>query len=72
MEALDKEYSGNNDYDTIGGFVIDLLGHIPEENEHGTVSWENVEFKILSVHDKKIERLRAVVKENENNDAQEK
>ena len=50
------------DYDTIGGFVMDLLGHVPEDNEKVTVHWENVEFKVLLIHEKKIERLRAVIK----------
>jgi Mg2+/Co2+ transporter CorC len=62
MEALGKEYHGEVDYDTIGGFVMDLLGHVPEDNEKVTVHWENVEFKVLSIHEKKIERLRAVIK----------
>ena len=48
MEALGKEYHGEVDYDTIGGFVMDLLGHVPEDNEKVTVHWENVEFKVLS------------------------
>ena len=61
MEALGKEYHGEVDYDTIGGFVMDLLGHVPEDNEKVTVHWENVEFKVLSIHEKKIERLRAVI-----------
>ena len=62
MEALGKEDHGEVDYDTIGGFVMDLLGHVPEDNEKVTVHWENVEFKVLSIHEKKIERLRAVIK----------
>ncbi len=64
METLGKEYDGEEDYETIGGFVIDLLGHIPEDNERVTVKWENIEFRVLSVHDKKIERLRAVINRN--------
>ena len=50
------------DNDTIGGGVMDLLGHVPEDNEKVTAHWENVEFKVLSIHEKKIERLRAVIK----------
>lgn len=47
------------EYDTIGGFVTDLLGHIPGDGEKALLEWENVIFRILEVKDKKIVRLRA-------------
>ena len=62
MSLLGNRTGVKVDYDTIGGFVMDLLGHVPEDNEKVTVHWENVEFKVLSIHEKKIERLRAVIK----------
>lgn len=60
MERIDVVYDGENDYDTIGAFVIDLLGRYPEENERPAVCYKNVEFSVISTEDKKIERLRAV------------
>lgn len=61
MEALGKEYDG--DYDTIGGFVTELLGHIPEDGETAELEWENIRFSIAEVSDKKIVRLTAWLKE---------
>lgn len=61
MEALGKEYDG--DYDTIGGFVTELLGHIPEDGETAELEWENIRFSIAEVSDKKIVRLKAWLKE---------
>ncbi len=63
MEALGKDYDG--DYDTIGGFVTELLGHIPGDGEKAELEWEDVIFSILEVKDKKIVRLRAVKKDQE-------
>ena len=57
MEALGKSYDG--DYDTIGGFVTELLGHIPEDGEKAVLEWEDIVFSILEVKDKKIVRLKA-------------
>lgn len=47
--------------DTIGGFVIDLLGSIPNENEEKTVEYENLIFKIDKVNEKRIEKLKICI-----------
>ena len=60
LERIGFEYDGENDYDTIGAFVIDLIGRYPEENERISVNYKNIEFSVISTDDKKIERLRAV------------
>ncbi len=60
MERINITYDGENDYDTIGAFVIDLLGRYPEENERPSVFYKGIEFSVISTDDKKIERLRAL------------
>lgn len=60
MERINVTYDGENDYDTIGAFVIDLLGRYPEENERPSVIYKGIEFSVISTDDKKIERLRAL------------
>lgn len=49
-------------YDTMGGFIVDILGHIPNEGELPTVTYQNVIFKVLQIDDKRIEKLRAEIK----------
>lgn len=44
--------------DTIGGFVIDLIGNIPEDNDEDIVEYENLVFKIEKVNEKRIEFLK--------------
>lgn len=60
MERINISYDGDNDYDTIGAFVIDLLGRYPEENERPSVIYKGIEFSVIATDDKKIERLRAL------------
>ena len=55
---LDEE---TEDYDTVGGLVINLLGHIPADGYTGTVEFENLTIKIESVHDKRVERVKIYI-----------
>lgn len=44
----------DGEYDTVGGFVLDLLGRIPDENEHPAVLFKGYEFKVGDVEDNRI------------------
>ena len=48
------------DFDTIGGFVVDILGHIPVQDEKAVAVWENIEFRVIEADETRIEKLRAV------------
>ncbi|MBX3144568.1 MAG: HlyC/CorC family transporter [Trueperaceae bacterium] len=43
-DELDLEFDEDGDYDTIAGFMIDELGHIPESGE--TVEYDGVTFTV--------------------------
>ncbi|ERI89538.1 hypothetical protein HMPREF1982_04612 [Clostridiales bacterium oral taxon 876 str. F0540] len=45
-------------FDTVGGFVIDLLGSIPKENEEPVVEYENLVIKVEKINEKRIELLK--------------
>lgn len=48
--------------ETIGGFIIDILGEIPDENDIGRiVRFDNYEFKIMAIQDRRIERIKLYV-----------
>lgn len=61
LEELGLNLPEEHDYDTIGGFVIDLLGHIPVENECPSVEYKNVTFKVLLTEEKRISKLEATI-----------
>ena len=45
--------------ETIGGFIIDLMGEIPKERvKYEPVRYEDYEFTILKVKDRRIEKIR--------------
>lgn len=48
----------NDEFDTVSGFVIDLIGRIPEENEKLQVNYKNLSFQILSVKEKCIDKIK--------------
>ncbi len=64
LETLSEELGlelPDDAYDTVSGFVIDLLDRIPEEDEKVDVVYKNLRFTVLSVADNRIEQLRLTI-----------
>ncbi len=61
MEALGCTLPEDSPYDTISGFLTELIGHIPQEGEQASVQWQNVCFTVIRTEDKMIEKVRAVI-----------
>ncbi len=58
LELFGYELEENHEYDTIAGFVTDLLGYIPEEEgEHPKVRYKDIVFKVKSVENNCIEQI---------------
>lgn len=53
----------SEEYDTIGGFLINLIKHIPDENE-ADIEFENYIFHIEEVKEKRIEKVRMTILRN--------
>lgn len=66
-ELLDTELP-EGDYDTVAGFVLDQLGHIPEEGEEAAIQFENLTFTVTEMDDLRIENI--VVKRNPEEEAE--
>ena len=52
---IDEE---NDQYDTVGGFIIDKLGFIPDDDCDQTVIYKDYEFKILYIEETRIKIVR--------------
>ena len=52
---LDEE---TEDYDTLGGFLINQIDYIPSETEECMVEYENLLFKVQCVKDNRIETVK--------------
>ena len=47
------------DYDTLSGYLIDLLDRIPEEGEKPIIETEDVTYKVEKYEDKRILWVKA-------------
>lgn len=68
LDDLDDELDlklSNNNHDTIGGFVLHLLGEIPEENQQQTVKYENLTFLIIGVKGNRVTKIKLTINEKE-------
>ena len=69
LEEVAKELKLNmkeelEDYDTLNGFLISKLGHIPKEKEKVNIIYKGYEFRVVDVKDRMIKFVR-VHKEHE-------
>lgn len=55
----------SQDMDTVGGFVISLMGSISNDDESRIIKYENLTFKIEKVKEKRIEKLRLCIDKDE-------
>ncbi len=52
----------SDDYDSLAGFVIELMDKLPGEGEEAT--YKNINFKVTQVHKNRIERILLSIKED--------
>lgn len=56
------------DYDTLSGYLLDILGRIPEDEEKPVIETEKVTYKIEEFEEKRIVKVKAC-KNNQENEA---
>ena len=72
QEANEELFLGlpEGDFDTVAGFLLEVLGHIPEEGEE--IEYENLHIRIIEMRDLKIETVRVTriaTEDSDGNDA---
>ena len=65
-ELIGKELP-EGDYETLAGFIMDELQCIPKDGEMNEVIFENVKFTVLSVEDRRIEKIKVEITPVETN-----
>ncbi|MCF7801660.1 MAG: hemolysin family protein [Candidatus Marinimicrobia bacterium] len=63
-QQLDVNFPGEKEYDTLGGFVYDVLGQIPQAGDY--VDFDGYRFEVLSVENRRIQQIK-VIKRNSSN-----
>ncbi len=61
----------SEDYDTLGGLLIDIIGYIPDDGEKVIVEYENIEFHIEEINEKRVQMVRIMLTKTEENCFQE-
>ena len=76
LDDIDEEIGINLESDnseTIGGFIIDILGEIPDEDDVGKeVQYDNYRFRIDSIRERRIEQITMTILPAENTVGEEK
>ena len=76
LDDIDEEIGINLESDnseTIGGFIIDILGEIPDENDVGKeIDFENYRFRIDSIRERRIEQITMTIMTPDSGDGDEK
>ena len=76
LDDINEELGINLESDnseTIGGFIIDILGEIPDEQDAGKqVDFENYRFRIDSIRDRRIEQITMTILPEQNSDDESK
>ncbi len=57
LEELLETELPEGDYDTVAGFIMDQLGHIPQESEEAAVTFENLTFTVQGMDDLRIDSV---------------
>ena len=75
LDDLDEEIGlslESESSETIGGFIIDILGEIPDESDVGRIiEFENYQFKIMAIGERRIERVKIYILEKKSEDDKE-
>ncbi len=63
---LDFYVPDDSEADTLGGFVIELLGGVPSDpGDQKTAVFANITFSVIECDDRKIDKIRAVIEPEE-------
>ena len=61
IEELTGKTFPEGDYETLAGYILDELQCIPKDGEMNEVEFENVKFTVLSVEDKRIDKIKVEI-----------
>ena len=56
---FDIKFPQDSEYDTLGGYITEQLGHIPRTGELASIELGNVQFTVVSMVERRIAKVRA-------------
>ena len=61
----------SEDYDTLGGFLIAMIGYIPDDGDKVVLKYENIDFHIEEINEKRVQIVRIILNETADNQEQD-
>lgn len=71
LDDLDDELNlklSHTNHDTIGGFVLHLLGQIPDNNQQQEINYHNLVFSILDIKNNRVSKVKLTIKKPNSSD----
>lgn len=71
LDDLDDELNlklSHTNHDTIGGFVLHLLGQIPDNNQKQEINYHNLVFSILDIKNNRVSKVKLTIKKPNSSD----
>lgn len=71
LDDLDDELNlklSHTNHDTIGGFVLHLLGQIPDNNQQQEINYHNLMFSILDIKNNRVSKVKLTIKKPNSSD----
>jgi len=59
-DELDLSIESEN-HDTVSGFLLDIIGVIPEEDDRRVIKYKNLLFEIIEIKEKRIEKIKLTI-----------
>ena len=63
-EHINLDFPESDDYDTVAGFIVQRLGHIPKVGE--SIEWKNLSIEVLEAGQRRVDRVRIVINDKQN------
>lgn len=57
-ELLGVSFEEDEDFDTLGGFIIHMLGRIPKDDETPQITYSGYQFIVLSMDERRIDKVK--------------
>lgn len=71
LDDLDDELNlklSHTNHDTIGGFVLHLLGQIPDNNQQQEINYHNLVFSILDIKNNRVSKVKLTIRKPNSSD----
>ena len=60
-EKLSIKIEHDEETDTLGGYIVESIGRVPDDNDHVSIVVENIKFTTILIEDRRIVKVKAEI-----------